>query len=677
MNRLILILFLLTSISGFSQIEPVIRTSTVEGVAPLAVFFDARQTSHENQLINIFHDLHYQWNFGDLYSGIWDYKPAARTTANGVLTTHVFEKGGVYIVELEVSDLSGNSSIETIVINVLDADKYYESTSVCVSTNDDFEGCPENAQKVIFEDGDLSVANAFIGNNRRLLFRRNDTINVREILKIEQAKNLTIGAYGKVDSINQKGIINNAPVFQLKNGNTVFEVSSSDGTKQVSNLIIQDLKIINTEVDSISSAIFCENYTQQNLFYHLDIDGFTRGIHYNYEHLLDSFHQQELFEKVTVANCEIKNSKGAGDLIYINGKQIALLGNVIQNAQNAQSILKSSYLQNAVIAHNQFLYPAKDNSCFQLETPINNELCSNIIIQDNHFVSCEGSETIVQIQSKKESKLLQNIIFEGNFINAGKDKSVRYSLLVTGKDITIRNNIINGSWANKTKYVGIAITDISSDLPHNIKAYNNTIYRSDWVNMAIGVSVGKTIDKVEISNNLLYIPSAVKYKVTENYGKNSLINNNTFPKENPFLNKKPIEPVDFQLDTINLKLKKINTSLCSFNDFYGQSRKQNNQRCNIGAFQFTETPIIFDVNSFDIEELKTLPNRRYLSIDLSKISSEYNVEIYNLNNDLVYSDYELQNRFYVWNIDGFENGIYWVKVISRNATFLTKVMVHY
>ena len=75
-----------------------------------------------------------------------------------------------------------------------------------------------------------------------------------------------------------------------------------------------------------------------------------------------------------------------------------------------------------------------------------------------------------------------------------------------------------------------------------------------------------------------------------------------------------------------------------------------------------------------ISEISQL-NRKYLSIDLSKISGQYNIEIYNLENMLVYSDYGLQNRFYVWNIDGFESGIYWVKVVSKQATFLTKVIV--
>ncbi|NJN77375.1 MAG: hypothetical protein HC803_02825 [Saprospiraceae bacterium] len=63
--------------------------------------------------------MNYQWNFGDVYSGIWDFKPCSRNTPTGVLTTHVFDSSGTFIIELEVSDFKGNSAIETLVIRVI------------------------------------------------------------------------------------------------------------------------------------------------------------------------------------------------------------------------------------------------------------------------------------------------------------------------------------------------------------------------------------------------------------------------------------------------------------------------------------------------------------------------------------------------------------------------------
>ncbi|NJN77372.1 MAG: T9SS type A sorting domain-containing protein [Saprospiraceae bacterium] len=116
---------------------------------------------------------------------------------------------------------------------------------------------------------------------------------------------------------------------------------------------------------------------------------------------------------------------------------------------------------------------------------------------------------------------------------------------------------------------------------------------------------------------------------------------------------------------------------CSHKDFYGQNRKAA-KICDVGAFEFTPFPITkVSFDGLSISSIHNYPNpqRNYLSIDLSKITGEYNVEIFNLQNNLIYSDYDLTNRFYVWQVDAYENGIYWVKIASKSATFLTKVVV--
>ncbi|MEK6932370.1 MAG: hypothetical protein AABW56_01090, partial [Nanoarchaeota archaeon] len=46
-----------------------IVVSKISGVAPLAVFFDATGTTHSDISIRPFHDLYYEWSFGDVGSG--------------------------------------------------------------------------------------------------------------------------------------------------------------------------------------------------------------------------------------------------------------------------------------------------------------------------------------------------------------------------------------------------------------------------------------------------------------------------------------------------------------------------------------------------------------------------------------------------------------------------------
>ena len=686
MKRLLLIFFFCCLwLINFGQIQSDLRASTVEGVAPLTIFFDATRTTYGDKSINPLHDLNYQWNFGDVYSGIWDFKPASRNTPIGAITTHVFDSSGTFIVELEVTDFKGNHAIETIVIRVLSPERFYESSTICFSRNDYFDGCPDNAQKITFKDGDLSVAQAFVGDKRQLLFKNGDTILVNKPLEIKWANHLTIGAFGKQQDIDAKGISKNAPVFINKKANNVIHISSPDGTQQASNLIIKDLKFVNQNADSITNAIFCQDYTKRNLLCRLEINGFTHGIHYEMNNLWSEFHKQELFDEITIANCKITNGVGEGNLITLSGKRSAVLGNTLSNATKAESVLHLPWLQQSTIAHNEFLHPAEKHFCLKLESPLSDTVrqrsaTHQILITNNHFEAFKGSDKIVEIlPAHQKSKMLHDIIFEGNYLNTGTDNSVQHGLMISGENITIRNNIINGSGGNSKRYNGITISDVSlSDKSKNIKAYNNTIYRQDWGKMVVGIKVDKDVEVVEITNNLIYTPLAAKYKLTEAFSKDILMDNNAFPKKHPFISKKPTQPLDFQLDTIKLPFLKNETSLCSYTDFYGQNRALLKQ-CGIGAFEFTKFPIT-DI-SFDGLSISSIhnyphPQRNYLSIDLSKISGEYNVEIFNLHNSLVYSDYELTNRFYVWQVDAFDNGIYYVKVASDNATFLTKVVVH-
>ncbi|NJN77374.1 MAG: hypothetical protein HC803_02820 [Saprospiraceae bacterium] len=107
-----------------------------------------------------------------------------------------------------------------------------------------------------FNDKDLSVAQAFVGDNRQLLFRNGDTILVNEPLAIKWAKNLSIAAFGECWERNEKGICKNPPVFMNKKAKQVIHISSPDGTQQASNIIIKDLKFINQNTDSSTTAIF-------------------------------------------------------------------------------------------------------------------------------------------------------------------------------------------------------------------------------------------------------------------------------------------------------------------------------------------------------------------------------------------------------------------------------------
>lgn len=681
----VVLCFSITNDLSQNQINAKLSVSQVEGVAPLCVFFDATATTHANKTLDVFHDLHYQWNFGDINTGIWEFKPSSKNTMSGPMAAHVFDSVGVHIVELEVSDYAGNSAIETIVIRVLDPDEHFLSgRTVCFSTDGTFEGCPDYAQQVNISGEDLNEVTPYIGDNKRLLFKRGNVILAKSSLNLKWAKNLTIGAYGICDSLNDNGLCENAPVIVGITTQPIIDISSPDGTKQATNILIKDLKLISASNEANKMGIYCGNYTDQNLLYRLQIEGFEHTIYYDHEHLRDSLHVQELFKNIAIVDCHLSEGKGSGSIAYVSGQQVAIMGNILENAANVGDVIQFPWLQKGIILHNRFLYPAKNKNCLYLGSPASDSIqkrsaSHQVVIADNHFETYDGSKRIVTIvPSDETSPILHNVIFERNFVNTGKDENVRHGLVIAGKNITIRNNIFNGSGASPKQYTGITISDIAlSNRTKNVKAYNNTIYKHDRVNMAVGVKVENEVENAEVINNLVYSPQADDLKITEDYGTKTFTKNNIYPILNPFVTTEPIQPLDFQLDSASCKLDKGSFLRHLFNDFSGQKRFDKNF-CHIGAFEYTENPITqLDYNTLSASTLHEYPNpsRNYLTIDLSKITGSYDVEIFDAENTLLYSDYQLDKWFYIWRVDDFDNGTYWVRISSKGATFLTKVVV--
>ncbi len=678
------IILCLIASNSYGQINTHFTASVVEGVAPLAVYFDATKTTHQDNTIDVFHDLNYNWNFGDLNSGIWKFKPSSQNTATGPLTAHVFDSIGVFIVELEVFDKDGNSDISTIVIRVKPAKEYFRTgKTICFSTNEEFGGCPNFAQKVKISGNDLNEIKAFVGNDTRLLFKRGDTIKTDYPLDIKWVNNFTIGAFGNGLVINENNIYENAPIFKSNKGNSIFNISSPDGTRQAQNITIMDVHLVGEHTIN-QNAIYCEDYTQHNLIYRVHTTGYTKAIHYNYKNLRDSLHKQELFDHITIAKCWVEQGRGVSNLVDISGYRIALLGNDFEYANKNGHVLEAPWVQKGVLLHNRIMYPAKHKACLKLGSPASDTLfertaTKEIVIADNHFETYKGSKHIVNIMpSSKQSKMLHDIIFERNFVNTGNDNKVLHGIIIAGQDITVRNNIFNGTGASPKRFTGITILDVALSNPtKNITACNNTIYKDDKVKTAVGIKIDADVKKAMVRNNLVYSPKADDIKITEDYGEQTLASNNMYPYVHPFVSKKPNTPLDFQLDSISQLLDKGEPITCVYSDFYGQKRPLNTLY-NIGAFEYTETPItITDFSGLSASSIHEYPNpsRQYMTFDLSKISGHYSIEIFDTSENLIYSDFNLENPFYIWRIDDYENGIYWVKIASKGATFLTKALI--
>lgn len=161
-----------------------IRLSRANGVAPLAVFFDAIGT--------------YDWNFIEVTEFDWDFGPGTESDVSsngryfeGYLATHVFETPGEYTVTLTVKQ--HGSVIASFQKRVLV--QPFSGRTICISQANNFSACPSQSSADHFNDA--MAAWAEFADNTFLLFHRGEVWNLASGLEKDRLYGpVLIGAYG-------------------------------------------------------------------------------------------------------------------------------------------------------------------------------------------------------------------------------------------------------------------------------------------------------------------------------------------------------------------------------------------------------------------------------------------------------------------------------------------------
>lgn len=146
-----------------------LQATRLSGPAPLAVLFDATQTTAVGISIP-FHQLRYDFNFGDDRGLTWSISGKLKNTQSGApLASHVFDLPGTYTVSVRVTDPATNKyGNATVTITVTDPDVVFGGTNtICVSGTSNFTGCPSGA----VQRTTLPASYA----NKRVLLRRGET----------------------------------------------------------------------------------------------------------------------------------------------------------------------------------------------------------------------------------------------------------------------------------------------------------------------------------------------------------------------------------------------------------------------------------------------------------------------------------------------------------------------
>lgn len=647
------------------SISPEIEASVVVGVAPMPVIFDATATTASDTTIRAFHELHYQWNFGDFFGGRWTNFPKSKNRAANAITAHIYDSTNWHIAELEVARDASYSVSRTMTLKILDANDFYNNErTICFSTSGNFTDVPHNAQKVIIND--LSDVEPYLCDSVRWLFRRGDTIPAFKSVELAGVSHLVIGAYGPRLNVDNYDMATNAPIIKIHTDSPIFSIHNNnvDSADFPQHLKIMELRLVNATTNHTSPAIDANN-AHQHLLYRLRINNFAPAVRYAANN-----------QGVMIASCKMMNENIDNDLIQIKGKHIAIVGNYFHQNRKAGHVFSSSALSRSLISNNEFTHPGRGSNCFYMNATDSSFASSRIVITENHFTTRNNAQEILVIESTPNALMPKDVIIDRNYFLTDDDPRTRYAMHIYATDLTIRNNIINGTTGSRYRFTGIRV-GVADSIPFsNISITNNTIFKQDRINLMIGVELDYNIRDAFVVNNLVYSPSAMDLQIVKSGVVGITRARNIYPYVHPFIAEEPTQALDFQLASSSLLLDKGISKAITCRDYFGQERCASN-RVDVGAFQFTETPVVELGDIAVASQWTDYPTmaHNYFTLDLSQLTSTYAIEIFDVVGDLVFFEYDLRDMFYTWQTQGYENGIYWIKVSSKNATMLHKVLI--
>lgn len=508
--------------------------SRFTGVAPLAVFFDATGTT-ATATTRPFHDLEYQWGFGDVagspVSGTtWGNgsRPgiSSRNTATGPVAAHVFETPGTYIVNLSVVDGKNTVSNSCVQIAVQNPNVVFAGTNtICFSTSGTFTGCPSGATQVTTSNF-VTALSIYQATGKRLLFRRGETFTAASAAAITASGPGIVGAY-------DSGAF---PKIQNASNTAILTLSS----KTTPNM--NDWRIMDLELDGSLSATPNRVYGVQAQGGANQITLLRLNIHDVYGHIafgddiLNVWNSGgspvKLYDQITIADSTLLHGIGGQGSVagYIAATQLAWLGNSIDDTINIEHGLRIVYTNRGVISNSLFSRAAGTDSGYGGKTVLTirapdfggsstipaGNYTEKVVISDNKFVPHSTQNGTVgqgPLGTAYDGRL-RDLIWERNWWTPPADgpSSVQVDFALTGSDTTIRNNIVAKS-GNTTdnRVFSLEMTNTSPGYPllNNVSFYNNTVYSSDTgrnFDMVLILSKTGTPTNVTAKNNLAYAP---------------------------------------------------------------------------------------------------------------------------------------------------------------------------
>jgi hypothetical protein len=602
-----------------AAISPSLIAARTSGVAPLAVFFDASDTTDTTFTTRPFHELEYKWAFGDAASGIWTTGSQrgvnSRNAATGPVAAHVFETPGTYTVTLSI--YNGTDTVTTTTdITVTDPATVFAGTNtICFSNTTAFSGCPTGATQVTTTDFSAAIA-GYQATGKRLLFRRGDRFTTPGGAILTATGPGIVGSFGT----------GSLPVVELHSNDTDTSMLSlsSRTTPAFSDWRLMDLEfdgMLNGFSNGLGSGggmaqLTVLRVTLRNLTTAFGCDG-TMAAWWNSH---QGPYNQSVDQTAIVDSAAIPGANSQYGA-YLSGNRLAFMGNsldvggnqVITNSHGASMINPSTgtpykgshvtrwhYLGKAVIGNNDIMRPGFDRATIKLHAPTwsngvppanqpwqGDGYSKQVVISDNRFVDFANPWSVaVGPQNGVTDERVRDIILERNEHVTTPTSQV--SQVIRAYEVTIRNNLFRGGGGNGQTAVMINVDGLEPPA-HDVRVYNNTQYSADAVPSSQFVMVdirSALVSDITIKNNLAYAPNASGPLLYANAGATNVVaaNNSTntqVKNANPFIALSPSAIADFRLRTASYAKGSGTPIPGVFSDFLGNRR---GATLDIGAF---------------------------------------------------------------------------------------------
>jgi hypothetical protein len=564
------------SVSSSPALTLTAQAARTEGVAPLGVFFDATATT-STATTRPFHEIEYQWNFGDAASGAWSATPGmpnlSRNLATGPVAAHVFETPGTYTVCVTAFD-GVNTASTSIEITVTDPNIVFAANTLCVGAGSEpvagEGGCPAGASVLASGDFDAAI-NDNIANRKRILFRRGDVFTGDTDTRVMVEGPGLIGAFGS----------GNAPVVNLSGAETVGILISDKETPNFKDWRVMDLEINGSSEPKAEGVLAIGGMDQVTLL-RLNIHHVHVGVRLSPSTLdFPDWEAHHLWDQFFMVDSSIQTLIGGsgGNGMFIGAQRFAVLGSVLSDSTGGEHVLRTPSVYKGVIGHNNMSTPSSDKHVLKLHAePFNvspTGFTEQIVIADNKFTGGTGSAWTVTLgpQDGSSDETVRNVIVERNWFAPHASQQV--AVVVWAQDVTVRNNLFDLTGTSQVRGVFVDQRGIEPP-PANVHVYNNTFYSN-----SIGSFVAMNFflgDGMLAKNNLGFAPDALDppgpvRMVSGTATEESNTDNAQIPVSPAFVGSIPLVPVpaDFALGAASSDIN-AGTSVPVFSDFFRRSR---------------------------------------------------------------------------------------------------------